>query len=493
MSGQARLEQDAVREAVAAATRLLENGQVGLAEQVCRGAIAYAGDGAEPWFLLAAALHLQGKLNDAVAAYNQALARDPAHRFARNNLAVALQALGRLDESAAVLEATVAASPEHAEALNNLGNVRQRQGRFEEAVRCYERALQARSDYLEALNNLGNVNRVLGRFDEALTSYERALRLNPEHPRVRLARALLWLQMGDYARGFAEHEWRFRCPEYALPAIPGRRWDGGELAGKTILLYADSGLGDAIQFSRYARDVAARGGRVVLVCRRPLVRIMASCPGVDQVVVEGADWPEFQVYAPLMSLPYLLGVQGPTGAEVVPYLRPEEQLVERWQGVLGAYSGFRIGIAWQGNPAFVRDGERSFRLESLAALAGLAGVTLLSLQKGAGHEQIAQLEGRFLVHDLGARLDDLADTAAAMLQLDLVITPDTAVAHLAGAIGVRTWVALGFAPDWRWRLDTHDSAWYPHMRLFRQHRPGDWSGVFEAMRNALIAILPNPR
>ncbi len=479
---------DAIEEATAVALKLLESGRAAEAEQLCRLAVRERPGSAQAWFLLGTAVQLQGQPGQAVSPYEHAIAIDPARLEALNNLGAALCAIGRVDESARRLEQAIAARPEYAEAHNNLGNARQRQGRFADAIACYRRALELRPGYLDAHNNLGNALRAAGRPDLAVESYERALALSPEHPRVRLGRALAWLQQGDYARGWPEYEWRLKCPEHAIPSLPGPVWDGAPLDGRAILLYADSGLGDALMFIRYAQDVAARGGRVVVACRRPLARLFERSPGVARVVAEGEDLPPFAVHAPLMSLPRMLGATEPAAADVVPYLAVDQVLVDRFGRDLEALAGRRIGIAWQGNPAFGRDSERSFRLEQFEPLARVPGVRLVSLQKGAGTEQLAELGGRFEVFDFGTGIDDLADTAAVMKNLELVVAPDTALVHLAGGLGVPAWVALGVAPDWRWLLGRDQSPWYPRTRLFRQQRWGDWHGVFERMAREIAGV-----
>ncbi len=476
---------DLLREAVRLATQLLESRQFVLAESVCRRGVTEYPRSPELWFLLGAAQQIQGRPSDAITAYESSLALAPAYLEARNNLGAALCAVGRVDEAAAALEGVLGLRPDYPDGLNNLGNVRQRQGRPGEATACYQRAIELRPGFVDAIHNLGNAERSLGRLADAVATYERALALAPDDPRIRLARALAWLQMGDFTRGWPEYEWRLKCPEHAIPALPGLLWDGSLLEGRTILLYADSGLGDGIQFLRYAKQAAGRGGRVILACRQPLVRLAASAPGLDTVVGEGENLPALDVHAPLMSMPRILGETQIPERACVPYLHPDREAVLRHRARLLALPGLRVGVVWQGNPAFVRDTQRSFRLEQLEPIARIPNISLVSLQKGAGSEQASPLRDRIKLLELGPEFADLADTAAAMQSLDLVIAPDTAIVHLAGATGVRTWVALAHAADWRWQSDREDSPWYPTLRLFRQTGPGDWAGVFERMAATL--------
>ena len=298
--------------------------------------------------------------------------------------------------------------------------------------------------------------------------------------------------MGDFERGWPEYEWRLKCPQFVIPRFPQPPWDGRPLDGRTILLYADHGLGDAIQFIRYAPMVRARCGRVVVVCRAPLARLLATCEGVDLVVVEGSPIPDCDAYAPLMSLPGMFRTDVASIPADIPYLSADPDLVRTWGQDLALPDELCVGIAWQGNPAYSRDRHRSFRVDRFEPIARTPGVRLYALQKGYGSEQIAELAGRFPVIDLGGRLTDLMETAAVMMNLDLVIASDTGLAHLGGALGVPTWVALPFEPDWRWLSGRDDTPWYPTMRLFRQRRRGDWDDVFARIAAALDEPDPAP-
>jgi TPR repeat/Glycosyltransferase family 9 (heptosyltransferase) len=393
--------------------------------------------------------------------------------------------LRRNDEALAVLRRALEIAPDYAEAHNNLGNALRERGEFDGAEACYRRALELKPDYAEARHNLGNAFKSRGHLAEALDCYDRALAIRPDLAQVHLSRAMALLEAGDFERGWPEYEWRLKCPQCAIPHLPQPRWDGGPLGGKTILLYADHGLGDAIQFIRYAPMVKGRGGRVIVLCRAPLARLLATCAGVDLVVVEGAPVPDCDVQAPLMSLPGIFGTDAASVPADDPYLSADPDSVDAWAEDLALSDDLCVGIAWQGNPEYIRDHLRSFRLDRFEPVARRPGVRLYSLQKGHGSEQIAELAGRFPVTDLGGRLDDLMDTAALMMNLDLVIAADTAVAHLAGALGVPTWVSLPIEPDWRWMSGRDDSPWYPTMRLFRQRRRGDWDDVFARIAAAL--------
>ena len=306
---------------------------------------------------------------------------------------------------------------------------------------------------------------------------------------MHLNRALAWLQMGDFERGWREYEWRLSCRDFAIPPIAAPRWDGSPLEGQTILLYADHGLGDTIQFIRYAPLVRERGGRVIVACQKPIARVVASCPGVEQVVPEGSVLPEFAVHVPLMSLPLAFGTTLSSVPASIPYLSADAALAGLWQARLGSSRSFKIGVSWQGNPTYRRDRERSFRLAELERLARTPGVELVSFQRIHGVEQLGEIQSKFAVTSIGEELNDFMDTAAAMQSIDLMITPDTSLGHLAGALGVPTWLALSFAADSRWLDRRSDSPWYPSMRLFRQARWGEWGPVFEQMAAELPGFM----
>jgi hypothetical protein len=264
-------------------------------------------------------------------------------------------------------------------------------------------------------------------------------------------------------------------------------WDGRPLEGKTLLLHAEQGLGDTIQFLRYAALARQRGARVVVGCPKPLLPIVRTCRFIDQLVDEITPAMDFDVHCPLMSVPGLLKTTLENIPADVPYLFAAPDLVKQWRESLGGLEGFKIGIVWRGGPAHPNDRARSIPLSCFEPLAALPGVRLFSLQKGTGAEQLQDMAGRFPITEVGSRLEDFMDTAAVLANLDLLITCDTAIAHLAGALGVPVWVGLPLVPDWRWLLDRGDSPWYPTMRLFRQKEPGDWAGVFEQISSALLA------
>jgi Flp pilus assembly protein TadD len=434
------------------------------------------------------------RLDEAAESYEQALRLTPDDPEVHNNLGIVLGKLNRLDEAAARFWQALGLKPDHAEAHNNLGSVLEKQDKLEQATACYHQALGLKPGYPEAHNNLGIVLWKQGRLEEAVASYGQALHFQPDYPEANWNRSLAWLTMGRLEQGWPGYEWRFKCKEFgSLPPFQAPLWDGSLLDGRTILIHAEQGLGDTLQFIRYVPLVHQRGGRVILMCQPPLVRLLARSPGIERLLAHGDPVPESDVHVSLLSLPGLFGTTLESVPADVPYIEAEPALVEAWRQRLAA-PGFKVGIAWQGNPKFRQDRNRSIPLAQFAPLAQVPGVRLLSLQKG--REQLPALRGLFPVTDLGGELDEATgpflDTAAVMKNLDLVVTSDTSIAHLAGALGVPVWVALQDVPDWRWLMDREDSPWYPTMRLFRQTKLGQWADVFDRIAEALRRQMAAP-
>ncbi len=485
----------------------------------------------------AAALGRAGRHDDALAASENALASDPALIAALHTRGVALEALGRNDEAIAQFRDILKREAEHPEtlaalgaalaksradadqqeALNllrragelrpnsvqvlaNLGTTLRRLGRLSEALTVFRQLVDAHPHLPEARNNLGVCLQESGDLDGARQVLEAAIGMRGDYAEARWNLGLVRLMSGDLTGGWLDYEWRRRLAvDRAAPAaVPQPEWNGCALHGRTILLRAEQGLGDTMQFVRYAPLLKARGARVVLECQPKLVALMRSADGLDQIVEQGSTLPSFDTWIRLLSLPGVFAAGGDAVPATIPYLRAERARVERWSKVLAGFSGFKVGIAWQGNPAYPGDRSRSIALAAFEPLARIPGVRLLSLQKGLGVDQLPEARDRFLVHDFTPPLDDdspgaFLDTAAVIAALNLIITSDTALAHLAGALGAPTWVALAHVPDWRWMLGRDDSPWYPTMRLFRQQRRGDWRGVFEAIAHELEAKAGAPR
>jgi Flp pilus assembly protein TadD len=447
---------------------------------------------AEAAYNLGVLLMQQGRRPEAVARFEEALRLQPDHAQAYNNLGLLLAESGRPAEAVVMLSQAVRLRPAFVQALNNLGVAYAAYGKPALAEASYQEALRRDPKCAEAHANLGKLCSDQGRHDEGLACYQLAVWLKAD-PTARWHLALALLAQGDFARGWPEYECRWQLHELPPRPFVRPRWDGSPLDGRTILLYREQGLGDTLQFIRYAALVKERGGTVIVECLNSLLPLLRRCVGIDRLVAEGTDLPAFDVQAPLMSLPLLCGTTPATIPAQVPYLFPDPDAVEHWRRQLGPVRAFKIGIVWQGNPEYANDRYRSFPLTAFEPLARMPGVRLYSLQKGAGTEQLRTLAGRFEVVELVPELDAAAgaflETAAVMKNLDLVIAPDTAVAHLAGALGVPAWVALMADADWRWLRGREDSPWYPTLRLFRQGQQGAWAPVFQRMAAELPRLL----
>lgn len=479
------------------------------AEAAYRKCLALRPDHLEALVNLGFALGEQQKYVEAEECYRKALEIKQDVPEIHQNLGNVLRDRGELDQAIACYHQSLQLRPDYSKAHVNLGVALIARGETETAIAHLKRGVELQDDFAEAFNSLGAAVSVLRKFDEAHLHYRRAIELKPDYADAHWNRSLLWLLNGDFERGWPAYEWRWRCSRtLPKPAYSEPVWDGSPLKGRTILLFAEQGLGDTLHFVRYARIVKEFGARVIVQCQRSLLPLLATCPGIDQLVAQGETPPKFDVQAALMSLPLILGTRGDNIPGQVPYLSADAGLVEHWRWQLAPLRAFRVGIAWQGNTRHPWDRHRSAKMDHFAPLARVPGVRLISLQKEGvqSAKSTAQSQGEerpiaeFGLPDLdlglvsfGGLLDQAAgpfmDTAAIIANLDLVIVVDTSVAHLAGALGAPTWLALNFSADWRWLLDREDSPWYPTMRLFRQRRPGDWSGVFRQMAEELQRVV----
>jgi tetratricopeptide (TPR) repeat protein len=437
---------------------------------------------------LGIALAAMGRLDDAVASYQQAIRENPEYAEAHNNLGVAFDRLGRFDDAMASYGKALRLKPNYADAHSNLGSALMRQGLMDEAISCYQQAICLRPEFARAHNNLGTAFTAKRQLEQAEACYLRAIALDPELVDAHINRALALLLAGSFQEGWVEYEWRCRHVDgdHRFSDVPC--WDGEPLQGRAILLHAEQGLGDTVQFVRYAPLVKERGGMVLLECQPPLVQLAATCRGIDETIALGATLPHFDVHAPVMSLPSIFDTRLSTIPVNVPYLAADPSRVEHWRNILALEHGFKVGLVWQGSRVHAADAFRSIALGQFAPLAEVPGVALFGLQVGTGSEQIAS--AGLPIIDLGSLFDpaSLADLAAVLVNLDLLITADTAPAHLAGALGVPVWLALPLVSDWRWLLDCANSPWYPSARLFRQHEAGNWHTVFKQMALVLKGL-----
>jgi tetratricopeptide (TPR) repeat protein len=435
------------------ASALLALRRFDAAEQACRTALRYRRNCAEAYQVLGHVLSDLKQPEAAVEAYREALHHKPDLPDLHNNLGLALRQADRLDEAVEAARVGIRQSPNDAQAIGNLA------GMLKE----------------------------LARPAEAEASYREALRLQPDNATLHVNLAVVLLLAGRLTEGWQEYEWRFRAGAVQLPPCDRPQWNGEPLAGRTLLIRAEQGLGDTIQFCRYVPALPPLG-RLILEVQPGLRRLMSCLPGGAELVTVGEALPRYDLYCPLLSLPRLASDLGAP----VPYLTAEPERVTAWRARLGSH-GYRIGIAWQGNPTSAAEWGRSVPLHHFLPLAQIPGVRLISLQKHDGLDQLQTTPDGLGIEMPGegfdAGPDAFVDTAALMQSLDLVVTSDTSIAHLAGALGRPVWVALKHVPDWRWLLEGEEIAWYPTMRLFRQTERGNWAGVFERIADRLSATM----
>ena len=446
---------------------------------------------------LGIAFSRQEKFQEAEPCLKEAIRIKPDFHDAFNDLGIVYARQDRFQEAIDAYREAIRLRPTFAEAYNNLGNSYLNAGRFEESTECFQKALELRPNYADAHNNIGIAYAEMGRFDDAVRSYTECIKLRPNHVDAHMNRALTWLRKGDYAQGWAAYEWRWRKRSLTNRPLIQPQWNGFPLGNRTILLITEQGFGDVIQFIRYAALLKEQGATVIFEAPERLVPLLAGCPGVDQVVAQGQPIPNYDVFCPLLTVPGYLDTSIDRIPGNVPYIRPDASLLEKWGRELSAYPGFKVGINWQGNPKYAGERHRSMPLRQFEGLSKIPGVTLFSLQKNDGVEQLKALGDTFPVIDLGTKLDEstgpFMETAAVLKSLDLFITSDTAVAHLAGALGVPVWMPLSTTPDWRWLTGREDSPWYPTMRIFRQDTHMEWGPVFERIATELRKLAPAPK
>ena len=437
-------------------------------------------------------VHQAGHPVRAEAAYRQLLHTAPQHPATHVYLGIALFDQHRYAEAEAAYREGLRLQPAFPVAWNNLGNALRMQDQIEQADRCFETALQQQPGYLSALKNRGTLWIWAGEIERGLQWYQQALQVAPEEPELHRNLGVIYLLQGRFAEGWREYRWRWRMPGLSRPpaADAAAAWQGQDLRGRTILLYPEQGLGDAIHFVRMAQSVKTLGAHTVLVSPPRMIPLLASAAGVDKIVPEGLDPGVFDYHASLIEVADQLQVGDavPIPADV-PYLSVPENLRGYWANRLANLPGRKVGICWQGNRHHHADHYRSVSVQQFAPVAACRDVTLVSLQHGFGSEQAAEVSLGASIVRPAESIDQTSgaflDTAAIMHSLDLVITTDTSTAHLAGALGVPVWVALAKVPDWRWRLDGDRSPWYPNMRLFRQTEVGRWDDVFASMAERL--------
>lgn len=426
------------------------------------------------------------RLEEALAEYQRLLAFNPDHANVLNNAGIIFQRLQRLDEALAYLDRALRIAPEHVSALFNRGNVLRQMNRPLEAIANYDQVLVIMPEHHEVLNNKGNALRALNRLDEAYICYLRALRSSPDYADAHWNASLCRLLAGDFAAGWAQYEWRWaselkvEARQFSEPLWTGKQ----SLQGKTILLHAEQGFGDTVQFCRYAALVKESGGKVLLEIQPQLLSVLTGLNGVDTLIARGSSLPEFDYHCPLLSLPKAFATEEKTIPAAIPYLHAEAKQVNLWRTRLGPSSKPRVGMVWAGSLDHQNDHNRSIPLGQLVEIIQ-PEMQFYSLQKDLRDGDQPLLDQFPQIECLGPYIHDFNDTVALIALMDVVITVDTAVAHLAGAMGKPVWILLPYSPDWRWMLNRDDSLWYPTAKLFRQSAIGDWSSVVREVNQAL--------
>jgi tetratricopeptide (TPR) repeat protein len=470
------------------ANALKDNGQTDESIAAYRQAIALWPDYVEAQSNLGHALKDKRQLEQAIAAYRQAIALRPDVPGAHVDLGNALKESGQLDAAIAAYRRAIDIKPDYSEAYNNLGNALKAKGDFDEAIHSYRQAIVMGATNAEAHSNLGVALNDMGLADEAVAAWRRAIEIKPDLPDAHFNLGFALLARADFQKGWEEYEWRRNSKSFpaAMRAFAQPQWDGSPLDGRTILVHAEQGFGDTLQFIRYLPLMAQRGGTVIIECPAGLPRLLHRFTGGRQIIVKGQPLPAFDLHCPLLSLPRIFGTTLANLPNEVPYLHAAAEEAGRWRQLLAGHANtVKVGLAWAGSPVHKNDRNRSMNLATLAPLWQVPGIRFFSLQKGEPATQVSSLPQGIEIVDLTQELKDFADTAALIANLDLVIAVDTAVAHLAGAMGKPVWTLLPFVADWRWLLEREDSPWYPSMRLFRQPSRGDWDSVVKQGANEL--------
>jgi tetratricopeptide (TPR) repeat protein len=442
---------------------------------------------------LANALKHFDRLDEAIVAYRKAVELQPGAPEPLGNLGNALRDIGQWDAAMECYRKALVLQPDHPPTHNNIGNAWSERGQWMNAISAYENALKTNPDYPDAINNLGTALQEIGQRNRAMQLYRRANQLDPQAVSPPWNIALLQLLNGDYENGWRgyENRWRQKKQCRTFRNFKQPMWNPA-MGSSTVLLHAEQGFGDAIQFCRYATQVAQTGATVLLECPPKLVRLCSTLRGVSAVIPAGDPLPHFDSQCPLMSLPMVLGTTLASVPAEVPYLHFDPADAAKLREKFSTQPpGLRVGLVWAGQSTHQKDRHRSLTLQSFAALGCIPRTRFYSLQVGEHAGQASHPPAGMKIIDWTSELDDFADTASLISQLDLVVTVDTAVAHLAGAMGKLVWILLAFEPDWRWLLNRRDSPWYPSARLFRQPEQGNWDTPLKSLAEHLTQLVPS--
>ena len=468
-------------------------GRLSEADGIYQDILKAAPNNAEALHLLGVLNHQTGKSDVAVGMISKALAINPAYAEAHSSLGAIYRSLANVDKAVACYQAALNINPDYGDAHYNLGNAFLELGRLDEAVDCFQKTLSLNPNNSKAHHNLGNAYKELGRVDEAIQCCHRAIASNANYAEANSNLGILQLLSGDFLNGWGNYARRWQTVDFSKSrrAYLEPYWDGRDFHGKTLLLYPEQGLGDFIQFARYVPIVAQKGGNVTLEVPSALYELYARLEGADVVVQTGPSPGPFDLHAPLMDIPGLLGTTLQTIPPWQGRLQVPGDLVEKWKIRLGDHQGLRVGMVWAGNPGHKNDIRRSIEPSLLKPLCSLNDVQIFSLQVSRDGKVVKNFGSNVI--DLSADLTSFSETAAAMMNLDLIISVDSAPAHLAAALRRPIWTLLPYSPDWRWLLERDDSPWYPGMRLYRQNKRDDWQAVIERVGQELLTLVKNTR
>jgi Flp pilus assembly protein TadD len=506
-----------ISEKLLLAKQQLKSGQLKLAEASSNQILRTNADQPEALHLLGVIYHQTGKSDMAVDLITKAIVIDSHMPEYHYNLGIIFSTSGKPDDAIRSYRAALNLRPDYTDALNNLGLILYEQNRFDESILLFQQSIRAKPDLTNARYNLGMALQAQGRSEEAIDAYNQVLKVIPDSAETHFNRSISLLLTGNFEEGWDEYEWRFGASGEKNDALTGKsliRWDGSSLNKKRILVNDEQGIGDTLQFIRYLPMLKERGGTVIFETSKPLIGLLEKFSGIDELVKPmpvGMSKIDFDFFVPLMSLPGIFKTNLETIPDRTPYIFPSDKKIKLWQDRINKHR-FNVGIVWAGNPTakYERAGlsglehvnlawagnpsnkmaaGRSNRLECFAPLSNIPGVQLYGLQKGAAAGQAEELSNTINVINLGEEFEDFSDTAGVIENLDLIISVDTSVAHLAGAMGKSVWVLIPNVPDWRWMLEREDSPWYPTMRLFRQQKKEDWGHVFGRVAHELSGLV----
>ena len=440
---------------------------------------------ADVYNYIGAILSKQGQLDEAMTYCQKALQLNPTLADAYNNIGAIFYKQEQLDEAMTYYQKALDLKPELSNAYNNIGILLQEKGEPDKAIEYFRNALLYSPDFADAYSNMGITLLEKGETDKAIEFLSKAIKLDPDHAMAHWNLSLTLLLTGEFRKGWKEYEWRWKLKDSIRYSFSQSLWDGSDITGRTVLLHDEQGFGDTIQFIRYASLVAQRGARVIIWCKKELKTLIQNIEGVDRVVARGEQLPHFDIHCPLLSMPLVFNTTLESIPAKIPYITADLTLVQKWRDkVQYDNSKLKVGLVWGTGEGALKK-IKSFPLDVFSHLATFNDVTFYSLQKGGTAEQIKNPPKGMKIIDYMGEINDFADTAAIIENLDLVISADTAVAHLAGALGKPVWTLISFVPIWRWMLNREDSPWYPTMRLFRQPSLGDWESVIAIITDRL--------